>query len=83
MVSLSTGTLLEAGAIMAVVALIFKNTATTETRAERTIRSLGAPASQTAGAVRDGTEIDVPAERTGQGGSIRLKDGTLVAGDAR
>ena len=83
MVSLATGTLLEAGAIMAVVALNAAIGFITETRAERTIRSLGAPASQTARAVRDGTEIDVPAERLVPGDIIVLQRGTVVAADAR
>jgi Ca2+-transporting ATPase len=82
-VSLATGTLLEAGAILAVVALNAAIGFTTETRAERTIRSLGAPASQTARAVRDGTEMDVAAETLVPGDIIVLQRGTVIAADAR
>jgi Ca2+-transporting ATPase len=51
-VSLATGTVLEAGAIMAVVALNAVIGFTTETRAERTIRSLGAPQRSSHRAIR-------------------------------
>ena len=82
-VSLATGTVLEAGAIMAVVALNAAIGFTTETRAERTIRSLGAPAALTARALRDGAEVDVPAETLVPGDVILLQRGTVVAADGR
>ena len=82
-VSLATGTLLEAGAIMAVVALNAAIGFTTKTRAERTIRSLAAPAALTARAVRGGAEADVPAETLVPGDIIVLQRGTVVAADAR
>ena len=67
-VSLATGTLLEAGAIAAVVGLNAAIGFTTEKRAERTIRSLGAPEAASVRIVRDGLERETPAE-------------TLVPGD--
>jgi len=82
-ISLATGTVIEAGAIMAVVALNAAIGFTTETRAERTIRSLGAPASQTARTLRDGAEVDVPAGTLVPGDIIILQRGTVVAADGR
>ena len=82
-ISLATGTLLEAGAIMAVVALNAAIGFTTESRTERTIRSLGAPAALSAGALRDGAEVDVPAETLVPGDIIVLQRGTVIAADGR
>src|ERR1700738_4642399 len=83
LVSLATGTVLEAGAIMAVVALNAAIGFTTETRAERPIRSLGGPAALTARTLRDGAEVDVPAETLVPGDVILLQRGTVVAADGR
>jgi len=83
LVSLATGTVLEAGAIMAVVALNAAIGFTTETRAERTIRSLGAPAALSARALRDGAEVDVPADTLVPGDVIVLQRGTVIAADGR
>lgn len=82
-VSLVTGTLLEAGAIMAVVALNAAIGFTTENQAEQTIRSLGAPASLTARVVRDGSEMDVGADLLVPGDLVLLRRGTVVPADGR
>lgn len=82
-VSLVTGTLLEAGAIMAVVAFNAAIGFTTENQAEQTIRSLGAPASLTARVVRDGSEMDVGADLLVPGDLVLLRRGTVVPADGR
>jgi Ca2+-transporting ATPase len=82
-VSLATGTLLEAGAIMAVVGLNAAIGFIAETRAERTIRNLGAPATVTARVMRDGAETEVPAETLVQGDIIILQRGSVVPADGR
>jgi P-type Ca2+ transporter type 2C len=82
-VSLATGTVLEAGAITAVVALNAAIGFTTETRAERTIRSLGAPAALTSRTLRDGSEMEVPAETLVPGDVIVLQRGTVIPADGR
>ncbi|MBH5397558.1 cation-transporting P-type ATPase [Bradyrhizobium sp. CNPSo 4010] len=82
-VSVVTGTLLEAGAIMAVVALNAAIGFTTENQAEQTIRSLGAPASLTARVVREGAEMDVRADLLVPGDLVLLRRGTVVPADGR
>lgn len=80
-VSVVTGTLLEAGAIMAVVALNAAIGFKTEDQAEQTIRSLGAPASLVARVVRDGAEMDVRADLLVPGDLVLLRRGTVVPAD--
>jgi Ca2+-transporting ATPase len=82
-VSVVTGTLLEAGAIAAVVALNAAIGFTTESRAEHTIRSLGAPAALTARVVRDGLDMDIAAEMLVPGDVVFLERGTVVPADGR
>lgn len=82
-VSVVTGTLLEAGAIMAVVALNAAIGFKTEDQAEQTIRSLGAPASLAARVVRDGAEMDVRADLLVPGDLVLLRRGTVVPADGR
>lgn len=82
-VSLATGTLLEAGAIMAVVALNAAIGFTTERRAEQTITSLGAPTAQTARVVRDGSQLDIGSEGLVPGDVVLLQRGTVVPADGR
>lgn len=82
-VSVVTGTLLEAGAIMAVVALNAAIGFTTENQAEQTIQSLGAPASLTARVVRDGSEMDVRADLLVPGDLVLLRRGSVVSADGR
>jgi P-type Ca2+ transporter type 2C len=82
-VSVLTGTLLEAGAIVAVVALNAAIGFTTESRAEHTIRSLGAPAALTARVVRDGSDMDIAAEMLVPGDVVLLQRGTVVPADGR
>ena len=81
--SLATGTLLEAGAIMAVVALNAAIGFATESRAERTIRTLGAPGALTARVVRDGIEMQAPAQTLVPGDVVVLQRGTVVPADGR
>jgi P-type Ca2+ transporter type 2C len=82
-VSLATGTLLEAGAIVAVVGLNAAIGFTTETRAERTIRSLGTPAATSVRVVREGLKFDAPAEALVPGDVVMLQRGTVVPADGR
>jgi Ca2+-transporting ATPase len=81
--SLATGTLLETGVIAAVVALNAAIGFTTESRAERTIRSLGAPGALTGRVVRDGLEVDAPAETLVPGDVVLLQRGSVVPADGR
>jgi Ca2+-transporting ATPase len=82
-ISLLTGTVLEAGAIVAVVALNATIGFTTESRAEHTIRSLGVPAAPTARVVRDGLEMDAAAEMLVPGDVVLVQRGTIVPADGR
>src|SRR5215471_10084595 len=77
-VSLATGTVLEAGAIAAVVGLNAAIGFTAETRAERSIRSLGAPTATSVRVVRGGLEVDAPAETLVPGDVVILQQGTVV-----
>ena len=82
-ISLATGTLLEAGAIMAVVALNGVIGFATESRAERTIRGVGVPGALTARVVGDVSEVEVPAETLVPGDMVVLRRGTVVPADGR
>ncbi|MBS3652308.1 cation-transporting P-type ATPase [Pseudaminobacter sp. 19-2017] len=82
-VSVLTGGLLEAVAILAVVGMNGAIGFKTESRAEATIRSLGAQASRTAQALRDGVSIGVPVREIVPGDVISLRRGDVVPADAR
>jgi Ca2+-transporting ATPase len=82
-VSVATGGLLDAAAILAVVALNGVIGFQTESRAERTIRSLSAPGPVTAHVVRDGCLTEVPAQTLVPGDLIILQRGMVVPADAR
>ncbi|WP_414474708.1 cation-translocating P-type ATPase [Microvirga sp. M2] len=82
-VSVITGGLLEAAAILGVVAANGMIGYQTESRSERTIRSLSLPSAQTARVVRDGEPRDIPAEALVPGDLIRLGRGVVVPADAR
>jgi P-type Ca2+ transporter type 2C len=82
-ISFATGGLLEATAILAVVALNAAIGFSTESRAEQTIRSLGIPGPLMAKVVRDGVANEVPAETLVPGDLIVLQQGMVVPADAR
>ena len=83
LVSVAIGGLIEAGAIMAVVALNGGIGFVTERRAERTIRSLEDVVAQTARVVRDGRELAIPAEAVVPGDIMILQRGMVVPADGR
>jgi Ca2+-transporting ATPase len=78
LVSIAVGGFIEAGAIMAVVALNGGIGFATERRAERTIRSLEGTALQTARVLRSGSELEVPAETVVPGDIMILQRGMVV-----
>jgi P-type Ca2+ transporter type 2C len=82
-VSVVTGGLLEAAAILGVVAVNGAIGYQTESRSERTIQRLSLPRAQTARVVRDGEPRAVPAEALVPGDLIRLSRGSVVPADAR
>ncbi|QRM32542.1 cation-transporting P-type ATPase [Microvirga sp. VF16] len=82
-VSVATGGLLEAAAILGVVAVNGAIGYQTESRSERTIQNLSLPGAQTARVVRDGEARAVPAETLVPGDLIRLSRGSVVPADAR
>src|SRR5215471_9532016 len=83
LVSVAIGGFIEAGAIMAVVALNGGIGFVTERRAERTIRSLEGVVAQTARVVRDGRELEIPAEAVVPGDIMILQRGMVVPADGR
>jgi P-type Ca2+ transporter type 2C len=83
LVSIAVGGFIEAGAIMAVVALNGGIGFVTERRAERTIRSLEGAAAQTARVLRGGRELEIPAETLVPGDVIILQRGMIVPADGR
>ncbi len=83
LVSLATGGLLEAAAIMAVVALNGGIGYVTESRAERTIRSLDGVGTIAARVVRNGREEEIPAEAVVPGDVMVLQRGMVVPADGR
>jgi Ca2+-transporting ATPase len=83
LVSVAIGGFVEAGAIMAVVALNGAIGFVTERRAERTIRSLEGVAAQTARVVRSGRELEIPAETVVPGDIMILQRGMVVPADGR
>jgi P-type Ca2+ transporter type 2C len=82
-VSVAVGSVVEAGAIMAVVALNGVIGFTTERRAERTIRSLEGTGARTARVLRDGSEREIPAEALVPGDVMILHRGMVVPADGR
>ena len=82
-ISIATGAAVEAAAIMSVVALNGVIGYLTESRAERTIRSLGALEAPNAHVIRDGAAIEVPAETVVPGDILVLSRGVMVPADAR
>jgi Ca2+-transporting ATPase len=83
LVSVAIGSLIEAGAIMAVVALNGGIGFVTERRAERTIRSLEGAVAHTARVLRGGNELEVPAEAVVPGDIMILQRGMVVPADGR
>lgn len=82
-ISAVTGALLEAGAILVVVALNGAIGYATESRAERTIESLGLPGVGAAEVIRDGERREVAAETLVPGDLLVLERGMVVPADAR
>jgi Ca2+-transporting ATPase len=82
-VSLAIGSILEAGAIMAVVALNGGIGFVTERRAERTIRSLERIGGHTARVLRDGIEREIPGAALVPGDVMILQRGMVVPADGR
>jgi Ca2+-transporting ATPase len=81
--SLATGGLLEAGAILAVVGLNAAIGFTVERRTEQTIGQLGAPGEQTTRIVRSGKEMEVRTTTIVPGDVILLQRGSVVPADGR
>lgn len=81
--SLVTGGLLEAGAILAVVGMNAAIGFGVEKRTEQTISQLGAPCTRTAQLIRDGIEIEVPTQSIVRGDIIVLQRGCVVPADGR
>jgi Ca2+-transporting ATPase len=82
-VSVATGGILEAAAILGVVGLNATIGYTVESRSERTIRSLAAPGNATALVVRGGTRAEVPVEAVVPGDLLVLRRGMMMSADAR
>ena len=80
--SLVTGALVEAAAILAVVGFNGALGTVIEGRSERTIRSLGRE-HEPAHVLRDGAEVEVPADAVVPGDILVLLPGTVVPADAR
>ncbi len=83
LVSVAIGGFLEAGAIMAVVALNGGIGFATERRAERTIRSLEGVMAHTARVLRGGRELEIAAEAVVPGDILILQRGMVVPADGR
>ncbi|HKD29297.1 MAG TPA: HAD-IC family P-type ATPase [Xanthobacteraceae bacterium] len=81
--SIAIGGFIEAGAIMAVVALNGGIGFVTERRAERTIRSLESAVVNTARVLRGGGELEIPAEAIVPGDIMVLQCGVVVPADGR
>lgn len=81
--SLLAGAALEATAILAVAAANGVLGAVVESRSERTIQSLRAPAHEPVHAIRDGRPVMVPPEAVVPGDVIELRPGSAVPADAR
>src|SRR6266446_1317406 len=83
LVSVAIGGFLEAGAIMAVVALNGGIGFATERRAERTISSLEGVVAHTARILRGGREMEIAAEAVVPGDIMILQRGMVVPADGR
>src|SRR6266566_375683 len=83
LVSVAIGGFIEAGAIMAVVALNGGIGFVTERRAERTIRSLEGVVAHTARVLRSGSELEIPAAAVVPGDVMILQRGMVVPADGR
>jgi Ca2+-transporting ATPase len=81
--SVVTGALFEAAAIMSVVLLNAVIGYQTESRAEQRIQSLGVPGARTARVLQDGAPTDVPTDALVPGDVLVLRRGAVVAADAR
>src|SRR5216684_4147882 len=83
LVSVAIGGFLEAGAIMAVVALNGGIGFATERRAERNIRRLESGMAHTARVLRGGRELEIAAEAVVPGDILILQRGMVVPADGR
>jgi Ca2+-transporting ATPase len=83
LVSVAVGSVVEAGAIMAVVVLNGGIGFVTERRAERTIRSLEGIRAHAARVLRDGGEREIPGEALVPGDVMILQRGMVVPADGR
>ncbi|UVC19342.1 HAD-IC family P-type ATPase [Mesorhizobium onobrychidis] len=82
-VSILTGGAFEAAVILAVVGLNAVIGYQTESRAERTIQSLGAKGPQTAQIMREGVIATVPVQQIVPGDVLTVQRGDVVPADAR
>ncbi|RWB34974.1 MAG: cation-transporting P-type ATPase [Mesorhizobium sp.] len=82
-ISILTGGAFEAAVILAVVGLNAVIGYQTESRAERTIQSLGAKGPQTAQIVRDGVKVAIPVREIVPGDLLAVQRGDVVPADAR
>ncbi len=82
-VSLATGGLLEASAILAVVGLNAAIGFGVEKRTEQIISRLGGVGAKTAHVIRSGREIEVPAANMVRGDVMVLQRGSVVPADGR
>ncbi|WEX74811.1 cation-transporting P-type ATPase [Sinorhizobium numidicum] len=82
-ISILTGGVLEAAAIVAVVGLNAAIGYQTESRAERTIQGLGAKGSRTAQVTREGVTATIPVQQIVPGDIISVQRGDVVPADAR
>ncbi len=83
LVSLVTGGVADAAVILGVVFINAAIGYVTESRAEKTIKSLTGPMHPTALAIRDGTLQAIPVERIVMGDVLALAPGSYIAADAR
>ena len=83
MLSVATGGLLEAGAILAVVGMNAAIGFGVERRTEQTISQLGGAGTKTARVIRSGNEIEVPTPKMVAGDLMVLRRGSVVPADGR
>ncbi len=82
-VSLATGGIADAAVILGVVLINAMIGYVTESRAEKTIKSLTGPAHPATLVVRDGTLQSIPTEQIVVGDLLALAPGSYIAADAR
>ena len=82
-VSIASGAIIEAAAILGVVALNAAIGYLTESRAQRTIRSLGVGEPASACVIRDGAAVKAPFDAIVPGDLLMLSRGTMPPADAR